>query len=221
MKKFFGLLLMSMMIASNCLAMTFSQPVRVGCVEAYGIVGGGYKIKDAVHNSGTLYESKNEKYYKNGVASFGSGNNLIYLHYNDKNYNDKNSIRSYGGKNLENTFRFTQAYGCDFNQIKTDGDITLYMVHEWQFDFIGEKYVLLGRYKDGTFVKYFDTWEVSEKYFGTKYPPSNFYDKWYCRGDTIIIEYARYNKSVKVKAGEFRFKWDDKAQWFGVEQVVY
>ena len=26
---------------------------------------------------------------------------------------------------------------------------------------------------------------------------------------------------ISEPEGEFRFKWDDKAQWFGVEQIVY
>ena len=208
-------------LSTSCLAMTFSQPVKIGSVSDHGIVGGGYQFEGAVSNSGTLYVDKNQKYYKNGTASFGRNSHLIYLHYNDKNYYDKQSIRCYGGKNLNNTFRFTQAYGCDFSQIETDIDITLYMIHEWQFDSRGEKYTMLGRMKDGTFVKYFDTWDISERYFDGKYPHGYFYDKWYCNGSQITIEYAQYGKSGKIKSGEFRFKWDDAAQWFGIEQVVY
>lgn len=36
--------------------------------------------------------------------------------------------------------------------------------------------------------------------------------------DTIEV---KNNRSDYVIEGEFRFKWDDAAQWFSVEQVVY
>ena len=96
------------------------------------------------------------------------------------------------------------------------------MVHEWQFDVSGDKYSLLGRKSDGTFVKYFDTWSISEKYFGKRFIPNRgFYDGWHCDRDTIIIEYARFGeRGKKIKIGEFRFKWDDKAQWFGVGVLI-
>lgn len=207
------------LLSGNVSAMTFSQPVKIGKVSDSGIVGGGYNFEGDVSNTGT---KKNNEYY-DGVVAFGKGEDLIYLHYNNKNFQDKNLKRHYGGKNFNNTFAFTQAYGCDFTQIKTNQNITFYMVHEQQFDIRGEKYVLLGRKSDGTFIKYFDTWAISETYFGKgkKFPPNDFYSGWYCKDDTIVIEYSRYNKTGKIKAGEFRFKWDDAAQWFGIEHIVY
>ena len=97
------------------------------------------------------------------------------------------------------------------------------MVLEQQFDVRGDKYVLLGRKSDGIFVKYFDTWIISETYFGQgkRIPPGAFYSDWYCKGNTVVIEYSKYDKMGKIKIGEFRFKWDEKAQWFSVEQVKY
>lgn len=212
MKKFFGVFFVLVFFSAECFAMTFSQPMKIGVVSDYGVVGGGYEFKNAVNNSGIMYTWQKRKCYKNGVATFGNGGDLIYFHYN----NDK-KIRSYGGKILKNTFELTQAYGCEFTQIKTNEDITFYMVQENDFDINGRKYVLLGRKKDGSFVKYFDTLTVSEKYFGKMYLRPIFYDRWYCEGNTVIIEYANRN----IKIGEFRFKWDDSAQWFGIEQVVY
>lgn len=52
---------------------------------------------------------------------------------------------------------------------------------------------------------------------------SVYYKNYYCKEDMIIIEYDNYNPNTKrmYKEGEFRFKWDDAAQWFGIEQVVY
>lgn len=48
------------------------------------------------------------------------------------------------------------------------------------------------------------------------------YDKPICRNDSIVIVYRRWHwKGMSDPEGEFRFKWDDAAQWFGIEQVVY
>ena len=42
------------------------------------------------------------------------------------------------------------------------------------------------------------------------------------RGEYIIIPYCRwYWQGKSAPEGEFRLKWDDAAQWFGIEQVVY
>ena len=212
MKKIFLILAALIIFSSSCFAMTFSQPVKIGVVSDYGIVGGGYEFNNAVNNSGILYDWQNRKCYKNGVATFGNGNDLIYFHYN----NDK-KIRSYGGKSLKNTFELTQAYGCEFTQIKTNEGITFYMVQENDFDIIGKKYVLLGRKKDGNFIKYFDTASISKKYFGKEFSRDFYYENCLYDKDTVRIQFQLRNGTN----GEFRFKWDEKAQWFGIEQVVY
>lgn len=90
-------------------------------------------------------------------------------------------------------------------------------------------YVLLGRRSDGVFVKYFDMEDINVKYFGlqkstygtTKGLRSPWYRNCHCQDDTIVIEYERFVGKNFCKAGEFRFKWNESAQWFGVEQVVY
>ena len=48
------------------------------------------------------------------------------------------------------------------------------------------------------------------------------YDKPVCRDDTIVVVYRRWHWSgVSEPEGEIHFFWDGKAQWFGVDQVVY
>ena len=213
MKKIFLILFVLTIFSTDCVAMTFSHPMKIGYVADYGVVGGGYEFENAVNNSGIMYSWQNHnKCYKNGVATFGNGKDLIYFHYN----NDKN-IRSYGGKNLKNTFPLTQAYGCKFVQIKTDTELTFYMVQENDYDVSGTKYVLLGRKQDGSFVKYFDTATISEKYFGKKFSRDFHYEECLYDKDTVRIQFKLKNGTN----GEFRFKWDDSAQWFGIEQVVY
>ena len=43
-----------------------------------------------------------------------------------------------------------------------------------------------------------------------------YYDK---KDKTYFV--VGYNPHRTVETGEFRFKWDDAAQWFGVEKIVY
>lgn len=212
MKKIFLILFVLTIFSVDCLAMTFSQPMKIGIVSDHGVVGGGYEFKNAVHNSGIVYDWQKHKCYKSGVATFGNGKDLIYFHYN----NDK-KIRSYGGKNFKNTFPLTQTYGCEFSQIKSNEGITFYMVQENDFDIHGRKYVLLGRKQDGSFVKYFDTSTISEKYFGKKFSRDFHYEECFYDKDTVRIQFKLKNGTN----GEFRFKWNEVAQWFGIEQVVY
>lgn len=217
MKRFISLLIILMAMTSTCLAMTFSQPVKLGRVSDYREANEGYEIVGATDNSGSIKKPTSKiaaKYtYVNGIAKFGIDDDAIYFHYNN--------ARNYGGKDLNNTFPFTSAYGCDFTQIKTDSDVTLYMVHERDYDIRGEKYILLGRRKDGVFVKYFDTMDLTQIYFDKPktFREIPYYAKWHCIGNTIVVEYGRLNSTSSE--GEFRFKWDEAAQWFGVEQVVY
>ncbi|MBQ9572939.1 MAG: hypothetical protein IJR22_06065 [Acidaminococcaceae bacterium] len=39
-------------------------------------------------------------------------------------------------------------------------------------------------------------------------------------GDTLVLYYSKAGMPART-AGELRFKWDDNAQWFGVEKIVY
>ena len=99
------------------------------------------------------------------------------------------------------------------------------MVHEWEFEIRGESYILLGMQSDGKWVKYFDTRDIKKKYFreATARKDIPCFVRGQSKGDTISVVYQRVNSNTKRLAdeGEFRFKWDDGAQWFGIEQVVY
>ena len=189
--------------------MKFSQPVKLGNASSVDASFDVYKIEGGTQ-------------VRDGVSKFGSGEDSIYFFQSpavEKNHYGMGRSYAYGSKNLENTFLFLSAYGCEFTQIKTDENLTLYMVHEWEFDIRGEKYILLGRLSDGSFVKYFDSRDLKSKYFGesTRRADVPGFSKWYCEGDTVVLEYKRYSGN----GGEFRFKWDDAAQWFSIEQIVY
>ena len=187
--------------------MTFSQPTKLGSASA----------TDA---SFYTYETKGATYNKNGIAKFGDGNDAIWFY-----QRPAATQYCYGGSSLDKTFPFLSAYGCEFTQIKTSSRLILYMVHEWEFDIRGEKYILLGMQSDGKWVKYFDTRDIKKKYFGESTTRNNTpcFVRWQSSGNTITVVYQRVNSNTKrlTDEGEFRFKWDDAAQWFGVEQVVY
>ncbi|WP_294156897.1 hypothetical protein [uncultured Selenomonas sp.] len=213
-----------LLTASDALAMTFSQPVDVGKVIDYADADYGYNIVNATATDATRLSNKkgiggpDALFYTNGISRFGSGEDAIYFHYRGKE-------RTYGGKELRDTFPF-KSLGCNFFKIETDTALTLYMAYEWQVSGEGNSCNLLGRRSDGRWVKYFDTREITQRYFGdirqrVKLP---YYARWYVYKDSIVVVYKR-NPSNRmsnfVDAGEFRFHWDDNAQWFSVEHVLY
>ena len=239
MKRFLVLLVMLMMITSNCFAMVFYQPVRLGMVS--GTPQGGFGIDGASYNNGTSYKNGQldkqwGKLYEKGIACFGNGDKALYMHYDCSQVGGREYWEAYspkfGDKNAKNTVALQAGEGTSVkvSQIKNDSDITLYLLCEEGSVAGTTNYVLLGRRPDGVFVKYFDMEDINIKYFGlqkNKYGTtmgmkSPYYKKFYCQGDTMVIEYGRYHgKRGFVNEGEFRFKWDEKAQWFSVEQVIY
>ena len=223
MKKFLGLLLMLMMIASNCLAMTFSQPVKIGEIGSpVQSPYHGFIVNGATENNGTSYNENREREgkplitYTQGTARFGD----LYCKYNFVRNLNGQTI-SFGGKNnfilnMDGTFKQIFSIGNDSN-------LKLYAI---RFYYCVTDLKIIGTQKDGKWVVYIDSKKLSNKYFGGKdrykEEGSVLYDVPTCNGNTIVVKYRRwYWKGNSEPEGEFRFKWDDKAQWFGVEQVVY
>lgn len=245
---------MLMMIASSCLAMTFSQPVKIG--HMFGTPMGGFVIEGATKNNGELFRMRNGKtvdsktyrgtVYGKGIAQFGNGEGALYLHYDfykygidygkglGGNYQEgaKNGVK-FGGKISEQLISFNQQIfetACSIERISTDKNLTLYMLI-YSPAAGSQNYILIGRRSDGVWVKYFDMEDINGKYFGLSKNDYGttmgnrcliIYEKYRCQDDTIIISYKRsHGRSGYVKEGEFRFRWDTAAQWFGVEQVIY
>lgn len=82
-------------------------------------------------------------------------------------------------------------------------------------------YTLIECQNDGKFVKYVATKEITKRYFGWAGSGASpiVYQDIAVTGDAVTITYTAHLSDTNT--GEFRFKWDDKVQWFGVEQVVY
>lgn len=213
---------MLLMISSNCFAMMFSQPVKVGSIGVMNLEG--FSFNGAMANNGiSMQNRRGRQLFSQGVVRFGNGRDALFFHYNygtlEKNYKD--FIMAFGSDNISNTVNVSIKTAKIF-QIKSDSGITFYSVND-SYDLPEEfMYTLLGRRADGKWVKYFDTNELVKKYFGAN--QSYWLKELNVSGDTIIIYYelfSRGNYKNPVGRGEFRFKWDDKAQWFSIEQVIY
>ena len=226
MKRFSVLLITLMMIASNCFAMTFSQPIKLGRFYTQIQRSSGFHAEGASSNKGTRYD-KVAKYIKNygwdkGLATFGEGIDALYIYYDYENDKMPRGTR-FGGKDISNTVGIGVWHDGTIMQIKGSNNMTFYSV---RFSYCTSHLHIIGKNKDGKWVEYIDSKKLSDKYFGGKdsYKEDGgvIYDVPTCVGDKIIVTYRRwYWKGTSEPEGEFRFKWDDKAQWFGVEQIIY
>lgn len=226
MKSFLGLLVILMMMVSNCLAMTFSQPITVGRFYTQIQRSSGFHIEGASSNIGTRYD-KVANYIKNygwdkGLATFGEGVDALYVHYDYENDKIPRGTR-FGGKDISNTVGIGVWHDGTIMQIKSSNNMTFYAI---RFFYCTSHLNILGKNKDGKWVKYIDSKKLSDKYFGGndsyKEDGGVIYDQPICRDDSIVVVYRRwYWKGMSEAEGEFRFRWDEAAQWFSVEHVVY
>lgn len=211
-------------VANSALAMTFSRPVEIGSFVKLIVHHGKFEITGASYNSGKGNPYYGKVYYTSGVARFGDGEDALYLHYKDE---DRERYARLGGKTLANTVK-DNYIDCGFSIFKVTGDAghTFYLLKSYwgtgtKIDSV--VYDLIGRRPDGTWVKYFRTDSILREYLGR--------DRYFsiCNvkmsGDTIVMQYEFIASSnYKIKSGEngeLRFKWDEQAQWFGVEHVKY
>ena len=203
--------------------MQFSQPVYIGKIEV-GIQSpiGGFFIDGAKYNKGnyfTKYRKDNTHSYDKGTAIFGEGKDALYVHYDYEMY------IQFGDKNISNTVALDVGHMGNIQQIKTNSGITFYYIsfgYKWGYFYI------IGKRQDGKWIKYISSRETLKSYFpelldwghAPHYPPVIFknFKNISCQNDTIIVPYTNLSNDLN---GEFRFKWDEKAQWFSVEQIKY
>lgn len=207
------------MLASNVtFAMTFSQPVQIGKIF---YAPTGIQVENATYASNKPIDKvKNLVIYPSDtLLKFGDSENAIFVHHRS----GYNNYPNFGSKNISNSVSVEPGlYGCTIFQLNNDKNIKMYVVRPDEAMAVVLNYTLLGKMNDGTFVKYLSFRDIWNKYVGNNRENGRpFTEEIYCSGDTIVIEYSRYNQTGKYKEGEFRFKWDEAAQWFGVEHVVY
>lgn len=221
-----AILMLFILITGNCSAVQFSSLESVGTIVASNI--GGFEFRGGIFNKGTLSKyGKGKTVYGSGTARLGNGRDAFYFHYDIGDY--KRNIPTtmlFGNESKSNTIPVKLLFANVF-KIGSNEDITLYLIHD-TYDLEEESwYTLIGNRKDGRWVKYFDTETVRKSFFGKSGDWGLAFYKADIKGDEIIIHYKRniqgkpLSKNNANEKGEFRFKWDDKAQWFGVEKVVY
>ncbi len=227
MKKIIIAILSAFLVQCQCFAMQMSQPTRIGSV--YG--GAKYVGKLPVEGASfiILEEKQGGKTFikSQGGARFGNGENALWLNYlgkKDISFGSADIKKSIMGMNIEEA----NAY---IYRITTDIGITLYAVNE--LSDVGSNWALLGYVGNNSFVKYFDTKNITKEYFtakGNKELKFYYYGNYEhfrsaippfdVNGDTIKINLAITKKcDPSVPAiYQFRFKWDNQAKWFGIEK---
>lgn len=233
MKKFikniFLLLLGLLMITNSGFAMAFSQIVEIGEV-GFPVQAPyhGFIIRGESYNTGTPYledkkysrSKETLKTYTNGIARFGVGENALYCNYNFKASDFARSIK-FGGEN-DYAITLDGTYKEVFRIDNTEKQALYAIYHQYCVSDLN----IIGIQKNGKWVSYINSKKISQMYFNGKdaYKEDGgvIYDKPICRNGSIVIVYRRWHwKGMSDPEGEFRLKWDDKAQWFGIEQVVY
>ena len=199
-------------ISSQCFAMTFYHPKRIGLV-CFGNLKNGIEILNEtevknIPEPNTVGFRPNLP-YGSGIKQFNNGEDALYVHYDTKNYK-----YLFGGKNISNTLNI-QVPQAVIYRIATDSKITLYCIESDYDLFEDHHYTIIGRRQDGRFVKYFDTMGLVKNYFGSRQGFS--FEKINFVNNQITIYYKLfYNGNYRnaTGQGQFKFTWDDKAQWF-------
>ena len=215
----------------DCFAMRFESTTELGSIASLPPYG-AFVIEGATSNNGQLstesaYKSGNE--YAKGVATFGNGENILYVHYdNSYVYTEdfgENVFRSkelansckMGDNNIDNIVILPMGFphSCNIYQVHNNSGIKMYLL-EYDKGAV-PSYKLIGKRQDGKWVKYFET-VAAEQYYGMN---RAFCHKFYLNDDAIVFEYGRYDIVEKnfITHTELRFIWNDSDQWFGVENI--
>ncbi len=191
-----------------------------------------FVVQQAIMGVCTPNKFQKDIVYAKGTATFGTGKDILYFYYDCTQMNSESYLPVFGDKEKRNLIFVSASEGdtCSVRFLPNDAGITMYLLVNSGQSAGTTNYILLGKQPDGAFVKYIDMDLILGQYFGIEPNQSGrrikmkgpWFDKCYVQEDTIIIEYRLFaSKQGYYKAGEFRFKWDDEAQWFGVAQVVY
>ncbi len=223
MKKFYALLLATFFLFSpNAFAMTFTETVKIGTVGFPNQAPySGFIITGETHNTGAAHiePADNAKTYVKGVARFDNGEGALFCNY-DFNAKDFTRSMTFGGEN-DVAVTLNGEYK-DIFKIKNSANLPIYALYH---NYCVTELNIIGK-RNGKWVRYINSKDISKRYFGGKdaYKEDGgiMYGKPVSKGDSIIIEYWRWHWGGESKPeGEFRLKWDEKAMWFGIEQVKY
>ena len=193
-----------LLVPTNVLAMQFSDPVLISTINtrfALNRLEGTEKLISDYHdfsgktNTVRVYvDTRSQGKFVYAVGEPHNLSNRVGLNF------------SYGGKVF---FSLYEINGDDGNviYIAVPGNMV-------------KRYQIIGRKKNGKYVCYVDPsrmaddWHLDKEHLEDNYSGQLYAVKstFYVESDTIVFDYS--NKKYRW---QYRFKWDDNAQWFGVE----
>ena len=202
--------------AEKNIPMIFSQPVEIGYIGY--TPGSPYDREFYIDKASAIKATpaKHKTHYTKGLAYWGTGKDLIYCHF------DEGFIK-FGDENISNTVE-VNPISARIYKVNNSKNKTIYIVDTrwgsassfWR----NFGYDVIGKMDNGKWVKYFSvSGSFNPRTFNAdKVSPHP--ENLICKDDTIIIEFYPNSHDGK-KVYEMRYKWDEKAQWFGIEQIKY
>lgn len=210
-----------MIYSGTVFAMQFYPMEEIGRIGVSQRTG-GIRVDNSIYNSGEYfnkYDKNNTTSYDKGFAKFGKGDDALYIYYNA--YQKEPSRMRIGTEDGDNTIIMDMHWDTLFRVKASNGKVFYCINFAYGPD---SQWCIVGCHRNGKFVKYIDTEKISKRYFGvttTKMGmPFVIYNKLRLDRDTIVIEYTSAHRNEGMK-GEFRFKWDEAAHWFSIEQIAY
>ena len=195
MKKLIILLIIIFNFPTSCWAITLSQPIGIGNLTTKD--GSRYGSQFA------LPTSLENQYY-----DFGRDNIVrFYLMRNAQNrFGDPN--------NINNTVPIWSLAFYDIYEIVSNKGDVFFVVKDGGTDGV-QNIDIIGKTSDGKYITY-----LSKENFEGIYPKKDY---WGPIGNSVRI--AVENNTIILNCGnrssswQYRLKWDDNAQWFGIEYI--
>ena len=215
-----------LMFSQVTFAMNMSSMNKVG--EVFRLPDCGIVINIALSNHGKQLMNNGKEWkvnggktvWESGIASFGNTDHPLYLTYNTGVAGGKTYF-----SDLNKTKRILQyvAVRTDIYTVKNDNNIVLYFLEAVeQYNWGPHRYILCGYRQDGKFVVYFDTNDIIKNYDISNGDNKYLSLKPISNGNSIKIVYnVHHNRRDNTNDGELIFKWDESAQWFSVDHVIY
>lgn len=211
-----------LMFSQAAFAMNISSINKVG--EAMRLPDGGIVTDNALSNHGRKV-MKNGKEWKvnggkpvweSGVATFGDTNHPLCLSYGllGTYFSDMNKTK---------VISQYITVGTNIYNVKNDNNMILYFLEATEaYNWGPHRYILCGYRQDGKFVVYFDTNDIIKNYNISNGDNKYLSLKPIFNGNSIKIVYnVHHNRRDNTNDGELIFKWDESAQWFSVDHVIY
>ena len=207
MKKFFVLTIFLMMICAQASAMNLKLSQSLGNIS----LGANPYL---LHIEGSNLPGGD---YSKGAATFGD----LFFHFDCTLFED---IQARG-----KTFEEIESLASRFGSSDFENAVPVYVfegltkIYRLSGDDGREFYLLAtetgggGSMKvigsrDGKWIKFFDALDMRKQI-----PPEYYIENFYAEGDTIIFVYKKWQEENFC---ELRYKWNEAADWFGVE-IIY